>query len=107
MFNFYYFLFLSFFIFFGSILIFVWSPRNFILNLILVELLIVSINLLLISSSFFLDDLTGQIIAFLILTVAAAETAIGLSILIKYYENYYSLDFNSLKQSYLLKKTNE
>ena len=47
--------------------------------------LLLSINFLLLTISSFIDDLNGQIFAFYILVVAAAESAIGLSILVAYY----------------------
>jgi NADH-quinone oxidoreductase subunit K len=50
-----------------------------------VELMLLSINFLLLTISSFIDDLNGQIFAFYILVVAAAESAIGLSILVAYY----------------------
>ena len=46
-----------------------------------------SVNVNLVSFSIFLNDLTGQIFTFFILTVAAAETAIGLAIIVVYYRN--------------------
>jgi NADH:ubiquinone oxidoreductase subunit K len=47
--------------------------------------LLLSINFLLLTISSFIDDLNGQLFAFYILVVAAAESAIGLSILVAYY----------------------
>ncbi len=59
--------------------------RNIILVLISLELMLLSLNLLLVSGSVLYDDIVGQITALLILTVAAAESAIGLAILVVYY----------------------
>jgi len=50
-----------------------------------IELMLLAINIILILYSVFLDDLIGQIFALLVLTVAAAESAIGLGLLISYY----------------------
>ena len=50
-----------------------------------VELMLLSINFLLLTFSSFIDDLNGHIFAFYILVVAPAESAIGLSILVAYY----------------------
>jgi NADH-quinone oxidoreductase subunit K len=61
------------------------NRRNIIILLMSVELMLLSINFLLLTMSSFIDDVTGQIFALYILVVAAAESAIGLSILIAYY----------------------
>jgi NADH-quinone oxidoreductase subunit K len=50
-----------------------------------IELMLLAINFNLIVFSVFLDDIVGQLLALLILTVAAAESAIGLAILVIYY----------------------
>ena len=52
-----------------------------------VELILLAVNLNLVAFSAFLGDLTGQVFALLVLTVAAAESAIGLAILVVYYRN--------------------
>ena len=52
-----------------------------------VELILLSVNINLVAFSSFLHDLTGQVFALFILTVAAAEAAIGLAILVTYYRN--------------------
>lgn len=59
--------------------------RNIITILIAVELILLAINLNFIIFSVYLNDIAGQIFALLILTVAAAESAIGLAILVIYY----------------------
>jgi NADH:ubiquinone oxidoreductase subunit K len=74
--------------------------KNILLTLIVLELFILSINLHFIFASVILDDTVGQIIALLILSVAGAEAAIGLAILIAYFrlKSEISLDtLNSLK----------
>ena len=50
-----------------------------------IELMLLAINLNLLSFSAFLDDMTGQIFALMVLTVAGAESSIGLAILVVYY----------------------
>lgn len=59
--------------------------KNIIIILISLELILLSANINFVFFSILLDDLLGQIFALLILTVGAAETAIGLAILIIYY----------------------
>jgi NADH-quinone oxidoreductase subunit K len=61
------------------------NRKNIILMLMSIELMLLAINLNFIVFSIFLDDIVGQIFALLILTVAAAESAIGLAILLIYY----------------------
>ena len=75
-------------------------PQNIIIILISLELLLLSINLNFIFFSINLDDISGQIFALFILTIAAAESAIGLAILVIYYRirGILSLDYiNYLK----------
>ncbi len=71
--------------------------KNIIIILMSIELMLLSINLNFIVFSIFLDDIMGQFFALLILTVAAAEAAIGLAILIVYYRirGIISIDFIS------------
>lgn len=74
--------------------------KNLILILMSIELMLLSINLNFIMFSFIFDDIIGEIFSLLILTVAAAEAAIGLAILIIYYRlrGVISLDYiSSLK----------
>jgi len=60
--------------------------RKHIINILIsIELLILSTNVVFISSSIYMDDILGQIYSLMILTVAASESAIGLSIIIVYY----------------------
>lgn len=61
------------------------NRKNIIIMLMSVELMLLAINFNLIIFSVFLDDILGQLFALLILTVAAAESAIGLAILVIYY----------------------
>jgi len=61
------------------------NRKNIIILLMSIELMLLSINFNFIIFSVFLDDILGQLFALLILTVAAAESAIGLAILVIYY----------------------
>src|SRR5208282_2989757 len=76
------------------------NRRNIIIVLMSVELILLSVNINLVAFSAFLGDLTGQVFALFILTVAAAEAAIGLAILVCYYRNRGSIaieDINMMK----------
>lgn len=81
----YNFLFFSFFLFFISLSGIFLNRRNLIILLMSIELMLLSINLNFIFFSVFLDDVLGQIFALIVLTIAAAESAIGLAILVVYY----------------------
>jgi len=75
--------------------------RDIILILISLELILLSININFIFFSIQLDDLLGQVYALLVLTIAAAETAIGLAIVIIYYRlrGSVSIDLINLLKS--------
>ena len=61
------------------------NRKNVLLVIVCVELILLSLNVLFLISSFYLDDIFGQIFALFIITVAAAESSIGLAILVIYY----------------------
>ena len=63
------------------------NRKNIIVILMSIELILLAVNINLVSFSIFLNDLTGQIFTLLILTVAAAEAAIGLAIIVVYFRN--------------------
>ena len=67
------------------------NRKNVIVILMSVELMLLAVNINLVAFSSFLGDLTGQIFALFILTVAAAEAAIGLAIVVVYYRNRGSI----------------
>ena len=76
------------------------NRKNIIIILMSIELILLAVNINLVSFSIFTQDLTGQIFTMFILTVAAAEAAIGLAIIVVYYRNKGSIrveDINSLK----------
>ena len=77
------------------------NRKNIILILMAIELMLLAVNINFIAFSYYLGDLAGQIFVFFILTVAAAESAIGLAIIILIFRNYKSInvaDLNRLKQ---------
>ncbi len=63
------------------------NRKNVIIILMSVELILLAVNINLVAFSAFLGDLTGQVFALFVLTVAAAEAAIGLAILVVYFRN--------------------
>lgn len=63
------------------------NRKNVIVILMAVELILLSVNINLVAFSAFMNDLVGQIFAMFVLTVAAAEAAIGLAILVIYFRN--------------------
>jgi NADH-quinone oxidoreductase subunit K len=76
------------------------NRKNIIIILMSVELILLAVNINLVAFSSFLGDLTGQVFSLFILTVAAAEAAIGLAILVTYYRNRGSIaveDINMMK----------
>ena len=76
------------------------NRKNVIVILMSVELILLAVNINLVAFSHFLNDLVGQVFALLVLTVAAAEAAIGLAILVAFYRNRGSIaveDINVMK----------
>ena len=76
------------------------NRKNVIIILMSIELILVSVNINLVAFSAFLGDLVGQVFALLVLTVAAAEAAIGLAILVAFFRNRGSIaveDVNMMK----------
>ena len=76
------------------------NRKNDITILMSVELILLSVNINLVSFSSFLHDIVGQVFAMLVLTVAPAEAAIGLAILVVYFRNRGSIaveDINLMK----------
>jgi len=74
----------------------IFNKKNAILILISVELMLLAINFIFLVSSVYLDDRSGQIFALLILTVAAAESSIGLGLLVVYYRIKGSVSIESI-----------
>ncbi|MFT7460588.1 MAG: NADH-quinone oxidoreductase subunit K [Planctomycetota bacterium] len=76
------------------------NRKNVIILLMCIELMLLSVNMNFIAFSHFLGDIGGQIFVFFILTVAAAESAIGLAILVVLFRNKNTInvaDLNSMK----------
>jgi len=76
------------------------NRKNVIIILMSIELILLSVNINLVSFSIYLQDLVGQVFTMFILTVAAAEAAVGLAIIVIFYKNKGSIDveqINSLK----------
>ncbi|MFM7779546.1 MAG: NADH-quinone oxidoreductase subunit NuoK [Alphaproteobacteria bacterium] len=72
------------------------NRKNVIVMLMSVELILLSVNLNLVAFSAHLNDLAGQVFAMFILTVAAAEAAIGLAILVVYFRNRGSIEVEDI-----------
>ena len=72
------------------------NRKNIIIILMSIELMLLAVNINLVSFSIFLNDLVGQIFTMFILTVAAAEAAIGLAIIVVYYRNSSTIDVEKI-----------
>src|ERR1700722_1940610 len=68
------------------------NRKNIIIILMAIELILLAVNLNLVAFSSALNDLTGQVMAMFVLTVAAAEAAIGLAIVLVYFRNRGSIE---------------
>lgn len=76
------------------------NRKNVIVILMSIELILLAVNINLVSFSVFLGNIVGQVFALFVLTVAAAEAAIGLAILVVFYRNRGSIaveDINTMK----------
>lgn len=76
------------------------NRKNVIILLMCIELMLLAVNLNFIAFSHYLNDIAGQVFVFFILTVAAAESAIGLAILVVLFRNLRTInvdDLNALK----------
>jgi NADH-quinone oxidoreductase subunit K len=76
------------------------NRKNVIVILMSVELILLAVNINFVAFSSFLNDIVGQVFALLVLTVAAAEAAIGLAILVVYFRNRGTIaveDINMMK----------
>ena len=72
------------------------NRKNIIVLLMALELMLLSVNINFITFSYFLNDIHGQIFVFFILTVAAAEAAIGLAILVVVFRNLKTIDVEKM-----------
>jgi NADH-quinone oxidoreductase subunit K len=76
------------------------NRKNVIVILMSIELILLAVNINLVAFSSFLGDLVGQVFAMFVLTVAAAEAAVGLAILVVYFRNRGNIaveDLNLMK----------
>lgn len=71
--------------------------RNAIIIFMSIELMLNSVNLLLVAFSTYHNDLNGQVFVFFIMAVAAAEVAVGLAILVTIFRNLHTVDIDELK----------
>ncbi len=71
--------------------------RNAIIIFMSVELMLNSVNLLLVAFSTYHNDASGQVFVFFVMAVAAAEVAVGLAILVTIFKNVHSIDIDELK----------
>ena len=74
------------------------NRRNVILMLMAIELILLSVNINLVAFSAYLGDMTGQVFAMFVLTVAAAEAAIGLAILVIYFRGRGTIAVDDINQ---------
>ena len=74
------------------------NRKNLIVIMMSIELMLLSVNINLVAFSSFLNDLVGQVFTMLVLTVAAAEAAIGLAIVVTFYRNRRSIEVEDINQ---------
>ncbi len=74
------------------------NKKNVIIILMSVELILLAVNINFIAFSSFLGDISGQVFAMFILTVAAAEAAIGLAILVVFFRNLGSIEVEKIRK---------
>ena len=74
------------------------NRKNVIAILMSIELMLLSVNINFIAFSVYLSELSGQIFSLIILTIAAAETSIGLAILVVYFRNKGSIEIGDINQ---------
>jgi len=94
--NLFYYLSVSFFLFFIGLVGLTINKRSVLLILLCIEVVLLAVNLNFIFYSIYLDDIIGQLFALYVLTVAAAESAIGLALLVIYYRVHNNLSMESI-----------
>jgi NADH-ubiquinone oxidoreductase chain 4L len=85
---------LGFILFLIGILGFVLNKKNIILMLISIEIMLLAITFIILINSILLEDIIGQVFGIYIIVIAAAESAIGLGILVSYYRLRGNITFN-------------
>ena len=74
------------------------NRKNLIVIMMSIELMLLAVNINLVAFSSFLGDLVGQVFTMLVLTVAAAEAAIGLAIVVVFYRNRHSIEVEDINE---------
>jgi NADH-quinone oxidoreductase subunit K len=74
------------------------NRKNLIVILMAIELMLLAVNINFVAFSHYLNDVAGQVFVFFILTVAAAESAIGLAILVALFRNMRTINMDELDQ---------
>ena len=74
------------------------NRKNIIIILMSIELILLSVNINLVAFSSYMQDLVGQVFAMFVLTVAAADAAIGLAILVNYFRRRGTIDVEDINQ---------
>jgi NADH-quinone oxidoreductase subunit K len=74
------------------------NRKNVIILLMAIELMLLAVNMNFVAFSYYLGDINGQVFVFFILTVAAAESAIGLAILVALFRNLQTINVDDLDQ---------
>jgi NADH-quinone oxidoreductase subunit K len=85
------------FLFLVGVFGFVWR-RNFLIVLMSVEIMLNAVNLILLAFARYWGGMEGHVIAFFVIALAAAEAAVGLSILISIYRRHQTVDIDELRQ---------
>ena len=84
-------------LFFIGILGLILNRKNILITIMAIEILLLSVNLNFIVFSIYLDDIIGQIFVLFILTIAATESSIGLSILTKHFKLQTIINYQKIK----------
>jgi NADH-quinone oxidoreductase subunit K len=74
------------------------ARKNIILMFISIELMLNAVNINLVAMSHYLEDLTGQVLSFFVITVAAAEASIGLAIIIALFRNKETANVDEMRE---------
>ena len=74
------------------------NRKNVVVLLMCIELMLLSANINFVAFSHYLNDIAGQVFVFFVLTVAAAEAAIGLAILVVLFRNRHTIDVEEMQE---------
>jgi NADH-quinone oxidoreductase subunit K len=86
---------INFYMFILGVLGVLTNRRHFLVVIIFIEIILLCVNICFLLFSLQLDDVLGQLFALFVLTVAAAESSIGLAIIILYYRNRGNISYNN------------